>query len=117
MWLNTFHHPSPWLLPLAKCVGPEDNQEISQWNIGIVVKDISVSWSKDRVVIVSEEGMHAWLLSPQEELFRITIDRKAFVRSMALLEDVKIIVSGHAVPLDVKIGILVSLPGSLCQVI
>ena len=91
----TEHFPSPWLCPLAKCVGPEDNRERSQWNIGNCVRDLAVSWSRDRVVIAADKGIHVWSLSRQEELFRIPIDQKAIVRSVALSRDTKVIVSGH----------------------
>ena len=91
----TEHFPSPWLCPLAKCVGPEDNRESSLWNIGAAVWDLGVSWAKDRVAVASYEGIDVWSLSRQEELFKISIDRKSLVRSVALSEDAKIIVSGH----------------------
>ena len=91
----TEHFPSPWLYPLAKCVGPEDNRESSRWNIGDVVTDLAVSWSTDRVSIGSLKGIHVWSLSRQEELVRISIDRDAIVRCVELSEDANIIVSGH----------------------
>ena len=91
----TEHFPLLWLCPLTKCVGPEDNREISQWNFGSVVQDLTVSWSSDRIVNASYDAIHVWSFSRQKELFRMSIDGKAFVRSVALSEDAKIIVWGH----------------------
>ena len=59
--------------------------------------DLTLSWSRDTAVIASDEGMHVWSLSRQEELSRISTDFKAFVSSVALSEDAKITVSGHGV--------------------
>ena len=74
----TEHIPSPWLCPLEKCVGPEDKSESSRWNIEIEVLDLSVSWSREIFVIALYEVIDFWSLSRQEELFRISIDRKVF---------------------------------------
>ena len=89
------HFPSPWLCPLTKCVGPEDNREISEWFIGDAVIDLAVSWFRDRVVVASCEGIHVWSLIRQAERFKIPIDRDAVVRTVELSEDDTIIVSGH----------------------
>ena len=87
--------PIPWLCPLAKYVRPVDNRKSSRRNIRIVVINLAVSRSRDRVVIVSYQAIHVWSLSHQEELFRISIGQEAFVNCAALSEDTKIIVSGH----------------------
>ena len=89
------HLPSPWLCPLTKCIGPEDNRENSRWNIGSIVWSLAVSWARDRVVIASYKNIYIWSLSLQEELFEISIDGKAFVNSVALSVEAKILVSGH----------------------
>ena len=47
----TEHFPSPWLCPMTKCIGPEDCREQLRWNIGSAVRDLAVSWSRERVVI------------------------------------------------------------------
>ena len=91
----TEHFPSPWLYPLTKCVGPEDNRESSRWNIGSELLGLAVSWSKGRVVVASSEGIHVWSLSRQEELSTISLDACPYVKCVALSEDAKIIVSGH----------------------
>ena len=91
----TEHFPSPWLCPIAKFVGPENNRESLNWNIGREVIDLAASWSRDRVVVASYEGIHVWSLSRQEELFRISIVDKAFENSVALSQDAKTIMTGH----------------------
>ena len=57
--------------------------------------DVAVSWCRDRVVIASDEGIHVSSLSRLEELFKISIDFKAFVNSVFLSEDAENIESGH----------------------
>ena len=93
MYLNsvTEHFPSPWLYPMTKCVGPEDSREQSRWNIQWRIKNLSVSWSSDRVIIVSDSGIHVWSLTLQEELFLIP----TWAYCASISEDGKLIVSGH----------------------
>ena len=83
-----------------------------------MIWDIAVSWSRDGVVVASYQGIHVWSLNRQEELFWISIEWKAIVRSVALSEDIKLLSQAmKTVLFGVGTHNLVSLSGSICQVI
>ena len=83
-----------------------------------VLSDLAVLWSRDRVIIESDGGIYVWSLSRQEELFRISIEPKAYENCMALSKDKKILFRVMEIVLfAVGTRILVSLSGNLCQVI
>ena len=89
------HIASPWLCPMTKCVSRAGNREQLRWDFRGVINDIAVSWSRERVVILSLNFIEVWQPWCHKELFRVPIEADGRASFVTILEDAKLIVSGY----------------------